>query len=562
MGKLVGMDIMATINERLDFDTATLIATDYNYEVKNVAFDEDEILSGPMAQEQLEDDPDAIPRAPVVTIMGHVDHGKTTLLDYIRSTSVVDAEAGGITQHIGAYKVPVGDKEVVFLDTPGHAAFTSMRARGASVTDIVVLIVAADDGIMPQTEESISHAKAAGVPIVVAINKCDKPDVDPERIKQEFTQFELVPEEWGGDTMFVPLSALSGQGVDDLLEALALQSEVLELRANPKSEAFGRVVEARMAKGRGNVCTVLVQEGTLNKGDFIVAGNHYGRVRAILSDTGENLKSAGPSTPIEVLGLGGLPSGGDGFHVVKNEKDAKRVISSRQDKERSAASAPKAPVDPMELLAAFGKPDKEKQNVILKADVSGSYEAIKASLEQLATDEVEVRLLHGGVGPVTQSDIDLATASEATVIVFNTDVDGKAKRMAEQGGVTIQRYSIIYELLDGVKDLLSGLLAPEIREEFIGRAEVRAVFHIQKVGTVAGCSVVDGKMVRNSTVKIMRDGEELHRGKLHTLKRFKDDAKEVATGYECGIAVEGYKEIAEGDILESYEIQEIQRTID
>jgi translation initiation factor IF-2 len=561
ISKLVAMEIMATVNEQIDLDTATILASEYDYEVKNVAFDEDDVLSGPVEQEQLEADPDALPRAPVVTIMGHVDHGKTTLLDNIRSASVAGAEAGGITQHIGAYKVPVGDKEIVFLDTPGHAAFTAMRARGASVTDIIVLIVAADDGVMPQTEESINHAKAAGVPLVVAINKCDKPDTDPERIKQELTQFELVPEEWGGETMFVPISALNGDGIDNLLEALALQAEILELRANPKKEAFGSVIEARMAKGRGNVSTVLVQEGTLSKGDFIVAGSHYGRVRAMLGGAGEQLKTAGPSTPIEVLGLGGLPAAGDTFHVVKNEKDAKRVIAARNTKVRAAASAPKAPIDPMEMLAAFGKPDKEKQNLILKADVSGSYEALKVALEELATDEVEARLLHGGVGPVTQSDIDLAVASEAAIIVFNADVDGKAKRLADQAGVTITKYSIIYELIDGVKDMLSGLLAPEIQEQFLGRAEVRAVFHIQKIGAVAGCAVTDGKVVRNSIVKVMRGGEEFLSGKLHTLKRFKDDAKEVASGYECGIAVDGYKDIQEGDILEAFEVKEIQRQI-
>ncbi|MGC6417223.1 MAG: translation initiation factor IF-2 [Bradymonadia bacterium] len=561
ISKLIAMGTMATINERLDIDTATLLATEYEYEVKNIAFDEEEVLSGPLAQEVLDDDPDALPRAPVVTIMGHVDHGKTTLLDNIRKASVAEGEAGGITQHIGAYKVPVGDKEVVFLDTPGHAAFTAMRARGASVTDIIVLVVAADDGVMPQTEESINHAKAAGVPLVVAINKCDKPDVDPERIKQELTQFELVPEEWGGETMFVPISALRGDGLDDLLEGLALQAEVLELKANPKKPGFGSVVEARMVKGRGNVCTVLVQEGTLKKGDFIVAGSHYGRIRAMLDNSGGQLKAAGPSTPIEVLGLGGLPAAGDTFHVVKNEKDAKRVIENRADKSRAAAVASRENVDPLDMLAAFNAPDKEKQNLILKTDVAGSYEALKIALEQLSTDEVEAKLLHGGVGPVTQSDVDLASVSEAAVLAFNIDVDPKAKRLADQAGVTIYKHSVIYDLIDGVKDLMSGLLAPEISEEYLGRAEVRAVFHIQKVGAVAGSAVTDGKMLRNCLIRVKRDGEELLSGKLHTLKRFKDDAKEVASGYECGIAVEGYKDIKEGDILEAFEVVETQRSI-
>ncbi len=562
IGKLVAMGSMVTINDQIDIDTATLLATEYDYEVKNVAFDEEEILSGPSDEAAVEADPDALPRAPVVTVMGHVDHGKTTLLDRIRAANVADGEAGGITQHIAAYKVKVDDKEVTFLDTPGHAAFAAMRARGASVTDIVVLIVAADDGVMPQTEESINHAKAAGVPLVVAINKCDKPGVDPERIKQEMTQFELVPEEWGGDTMFMNISALKGEGVQELLEALALQADVLELKANPKKPAYGRVVEARMEKGRGNVCTILVQEGTLKKGDFVVAGNHFGRVRTMMSDTGAIMTEAGPSTPVEVIGIGGLPAAGESFHIVKNERDAKKVISSRVDKARAEANQPKEPVDPMALLEAFGKPEAEKQNVILKADVAGSYEAIKLALDQLSTEEVEVRLLHGGVGPIIQSDVDLAVASGATVIGFNVATDGKAKRTADQEGVGIFNYSIIYELIDGVKDLLSGLLSPDVVEEYVGRAEVRAVFHIQKVGAVAGCSVVDGKVLRNATAKVTREGEELLTGKIHTLKRFKDDVREVANGYECGIAIEGYKQIAEGDVIEVIEVKEIQRTID
>jgi len=361
--------------------------------------------------------------------------------------------------------------------------------------------------------------------------------------------------------MFVPISALTGKGIDDLLEALVLQAEVLELKANPKKQAFGTVVEARMERGRGSVSTVLVQEGTLKKGDFIVAGHNYGRVRALLSDTGATLKEAGPATPVEVLGLGGLPSAGDTFHVVKNEKDAKRVIAAREEKSREA-SKPTKPSDPMELLAAFGQPEKEKQNIILKADVAGSFEAIKVALEQLATDEVEARLLHGGVGPVTQSDIDLATASNATVIMFNTTIENKVKRLAEQGEVNLAEYSVIYELIDGVKDLMSGLLAPEVTEEYLGRAEVRAVFHIQKVGSIAGSFVTDGKMLRNCLVKVMREGEVLTSGKLHTLKRFKDDAKEVANGYECGIAVEGYKDVQEGDILEAFEVKEVLRKIE
>jgi translation initiation factor IF-2 len=563
IAKLMQMGLMVTINQQIDIETASLLATEYDYEVKNVAFAEDEILSGPVDDTELADDPDAVSRAPVVTIMGHVDHGKTTLLDQIRSANVAGGEAGGITQHIGAYKVVVNDSEVVFLDTPGHAAFTAMRARGASVTDIIVLIVAADDGVMPQTVESINHAKAANVPLVVAVNKCDKPDVDPERIKQELTQYELVPEEWGGDTMFVNVSALTGMGVENLVEALGLQSEVLELKANPSKPAYGHIVEARVEKGRGNVCTVLVQEGTLKKGDFIVSGSHYGRVRSMTGDTGSVLTEAGPSTPIEVTGLGGMPGAGDGFHVVASEKDAKRVVSSRTDKQRTKpAEGPKEPVDPMELLAAFGLPDKEKQNVILKADVAGSYEAIRVAIEQLATDEVEVRLLHGGVGPVTQSDVDLAVASDAAILVFNTSIDSKAKRTIDQSNAQVFKYSVIYELIDGVRELMSGLLSPERVEEYLGRAEVRAVFHIQKVGSVAGCMVVDGKMVRNMFAKVMRGGEAIYTGKLTTLKRVKDDAREVVSGMECGLTVEGYKDIQVGDLVEVYEVTDVRRTIE
>ncbi len=557
----MGVTVMS-MNHQVDVDTATLLAEGFDYEVKNVAFQEDEVLSGPVEAETIAEDPDAVPRAPVVTIMGHVDHGKTTLLDRIRKARVAEGEAGGITQHIGAYRAKVGDSEVVFLDTPGHAAFTAMRARGAQVTDIVVLIVAADDGIMPQTVESLNHARSAGVPIVVAINKCDRPGVDPERIKQEFTQHELVPEEWGGDTMFVPLSALTGKGVDNLLEALALQAEILELKGNPKKPAFGNVVEARVDKGRGNVATVLVQEGTLQQGNYIVAGEAFGRLRAMIDDTGQRVKTAGPSTPIEVLGLGALPSAGDTFHVVKNERDAKKVIANRSDKARVIREAEAKGPDGLALLAAFGQKPKETQNIIVKCDVAGSLEALKASLLDLATDEVTVKIIHGAVGAVSENDVNLASACDATIMAFSVGADKKARRAADQARVDIFEYSIIYEVLNRVKELMSGLLAPEVIEETLGKAEVRAAFHIQRIGPVAGCFITDGKVQRGAMGRVKRNGSVVIEGKVTTLKRFKDDVREVATGYECGLSVEGYKTIEIGDTIEVYELKEIQRQID
>ncbi|MCA9543859.1 MAG: translation initiation factor IF-2, partial [Myxococcales bacterium] len=418
-----------------------------------------------------------------------------------------------------------------------------------------------DDGVMPQTAESINHARAAGVPLIVAINKIDKPGVDPERIKQELTKFELVPEEWGGETMMLGVSALRGDGVSDLLEALALQAEVLELKANPKKDAYGRVVEARVDKGRGSVATVLVQEGTLSVGDYMVAGEQYGRVRAMLDHHGKRIQTAGPSTPVEVLGLGGLPTAGDAFYTAKKEKDAKKVAEHREAEQKRAASVSRQ-ANAMDLLAQMGKKEREKQNVILKADVSGSLEALKGSLEQLATDEVEVNLVHSGVGVISGSDVDLASASDSVIIGFNCTADTKAKRQADQSGVKILSFSVIYDVLDTVKEMLSGLLAPETVEESLGKAEVRAVFHIQRVGAVAGCMITEGKVLRGGIGRIVRGGERIHEGKVTTLKRFKDDVREVSTGYECGIAVDGYKDIQEGDIIEVVELKQIKRTID
>lgn len=556
--KLMDLGVMATANQRLDFDTISIIATEYNFEAKNVTFDERALLSGPASAEAAEEvDPDAVLRAPVVTIMGHVDHGKTTLLDRIRKANVAAGEAGGITQHIGAYRVDTSNGPVVFLDTPGHAAFSAMRARGASVTDLIVVVVAADDGVMPQTEESIKHARAAGVPIIVAVNKCDKHGVDPNRIRQEMTKFELVPEEWGGDTMYVNISALKGDGIPELLDSLALQAEVLELKANPKKQAYGRVIESRVDKGRGTVVTVLVQEGTLKQGDYMVVGQSHGRVRAMADHHGKQIKAAGPSTPVEISGLSGVPSAGEEFTLVKNERDAKRIVSNREVKAKEASRpALVHPVDP------WSTSEKKVVNLIVKADVSGSLEAIKLALEQLSTSEVEVKVMTAAVGQVTESDIYLAQTASASVIGFNVGPDSKAKRLAEQGGVQITGYSIIYELIDAVKDMMSGMLEPEIVETRLGKAEVRAVFHVQKVGSIAGSFVLDGKVLRNATGRVMRAGAVIAEGKIATLKRFKDDAREVSSGYECGIAVDGYKDVQVGDMIEVIEFKTIRRTID
>lgn len=557
--KLMDLGVMATINQQLDFATIELITPDFKFEAKNVAFDEQEFLSGPVIQEEdeLPVDSDSVLRAPVVTIMGHVDHGKTTLLDRIRSADVVSGEAGGITQHIGAYRVVTESGPVVFLDTPGHAAFSAMRARGASVTDLVVLVVAADDGVMPQTLESINHAKAAGVTVIVAVNKCDKQGVNLDRIRQELSGYELIPEEWGGNTMFVNISALRGDGVDELLENLALQAEVLDLKANPNKPAYGRVVEARIDKGRGSVVTVLVQEGTLKKGDYMLVGQNYGRVRMMTDHLGKIIKEAGPSTPVELAGLNGVPAAGEEFFLVKNERDAKRIVSNREVKSKEANK-------PASILSAdpWDTNIKKYQNLIIKADVSGSLEAIRASIQALSTDEVEVKVISSGIGFVNESDVTLAQASEATIIGFNVGGDTKARKLAERVEIGISKYSIIYELIDRVKDLMSGLLEPEIVEERLGKVQVRQVFHIQRVGSIAGSFVLDGKVNRNAHARVIRDGEQIHEGQINTLKRFKDDVREVSNGYECGIAIDGYKDIQEGDMLEVIEYKEIRRRID
>ncbi len=557
--KLMSLGVIATINHVLDFDTATLVANEFNYEAKNVSFDEKSLLATTAKAEDAQEDPDAVLRAPVVTIMGHVDHGKTTLLDRIRSANVAKGEAGGITQHIGAYKVETKNGSVVFLDTPGHAAFSAMRARGASVTDLIVLVVAADDGIMPQTIESIKHAQAAEVPIIVAVNKIDKPNIDPERIRQELTQYNIVPEEWGGEHMFINISGLTGKGVPELLDSLALQAEVLELKANPKKQAYGRVVEARIDKGRGTIATVLVQEGTLKVGDYMLVGQYHGKVKSLTDHLGKVIKSAGPSTPVEVSGLNGVPAAGEEFYLVKSEKDAKIVIANREQKAKELLTLKASTVS---VGDPFKKEDKQVLNIMLKADVSGSLEAIKASLESINNDEVQIKIIASSVGQITESDIMLAMTANAKVIGFNVGPDSNAKKLAEQHHINCHKYSIIYELIDAVKDMLSGLLAPEIVEEILGKAQVRAIFNIQKIGSIAGCMVTEGKATRSCHARVFRDGKQVFEGKISTLKRFKDDVKEVTSGYECGICIDGYKEIMENDNLVFIDYKEIRRKID
>ncbi|HOP40204.1 MAG TPA: translation initiation factor IF-2 [Geobacteraceae bacterium] len=553
---LMKMGFMATINHPLDFETASIIASDFGYEVENVAVDLDEILeSAPDAPEDLEK------RPPVVTIMGHVDHGKTSLLDAIRATNVIAGEAGGITQHIGAYDVQLKGRKITFLDTPGHEAFTAMRARGAKVTDIVILVVAADDGVMPQTREAINHSKAAGVPIIVAINKIDKPEAKPERVKQELMEFGLVPEEWGGDTIFVEVSAKQKLNLEELLEMILLQSEVLELKANPDKPARGTIVEAKLDKGRGPVATVLVQEGTVSVGDYFVCGTHYGRVRAMQNDRAEKVKDAGPSMPIEVIGLTGVPDAGDAFVVMPDERQAKEIAMLRQQKVRETELAKTSKLSLEQLYEKIQMGEVKELNVVVKGDVQGSVEAVSESLRKLSTDAIKLRVINSSVGAITETDVNLATASNAIVLGFNVRPEVKAQALAEKEGVDIRLYNIIYDAVDDIKKAMEGLLEPTLKENFLGRAEIREVFSVPKHGNVAGCYVLDGKMVRNSQVRLLRDNVVVFEGKMASLRRFKDDVKEVASGYECGISLENYNDIKPGDIIESFEIEEVAATL-
>ncbi|MCR8848684.1 translation initiation factor IF-2 [Rossellomorea sp. SC111] len=554
--KLFMLGVMATINQELDKDSIELIAGEYGVEVEEeikVDATDLEVYFTEDTKEQSEERPS------VVTIMGHVDHGKTTLLDSIRNTKVTAGEAGGITQHIGAYQVEVDGKKITFLDTPGHAAFTTMRARGAKVTDIAIIVVAADDGVMPQTVEAINHAKAAEVPIIIAVNKMDKEAANPDRVMQELTEYELVPEAWGGDTIFVPLSALSGEGIDNLLEMIVLVSEVEELKANPHRLAQGTVIEAQLDKGRGSVATLLVQNGTLKVGDPIVVGNTFGRVRAMVNDLGRRVKEAGPSAPVEITGLNDVPQAGDRFVVFEDEKTARSVGEARASQALQAQRGEKSKVSLENLFEQMKQGEMKDLNLVLKADVQGSVEALAASLMKIEVEGVNIKIIHTGVGAINESDITLASASNAIVIGFNVRPDVNAKRTAEAEGVEIRLHRIIYKVMEEIEAAMQGMLDPEFEEKIIGQAEVRQTFKVSKVGTIAGSYVTEGKISRNSGVRLIRDGIVIFEGELDALKRFKDDAKDVAKGYECGITIKNFNDVKEGDVIEAFIMEEITR---
>ncbi len=551
------LGVMATINQELDKDTIELIASEYGVETEEVIVLEETELE---KYEEPDNEEDLEIRPPVVTIMGHVDHGKTTLLDSIRKTKVVEGEAGGITQHIGAYQIEENGKKITFLDTPGHAAFTTMRARGAEVTDITILVVAADDGVMPQTVEAINHAKAAEVPIIVAVNKVDKESANPDRVMQELTEYGLVPEAWGGETIFVPLSALTGKGIDELVEMILLVSEVEELKANPNRQAKGTVIEAELDKGRGSVATLLVQTGTLHVGDPIVVGNTFGRVRAMVNDIGRRVKTAGPSTPVEITGLNDVPQAGDQFLVFKDEKTARSVGEARASKQLEEQRSDKAKLSLDDLFEQIKQGDVKDINIIVKADVQGSAEALTAALQKIEVEGVKVKIIHTGVGAITESDIILASASNAIVIGFNVRPDGNAKSTAEAENVDIRLHRIIYKVIDEIEAAMKGMLDPEYEEKVIGQVEVRQTFKVSKIGTIAGGYVTEGTITRDSGLRLIRDGVVIFEGEVDVLKRFKDDVKEVSQGYECGITIKKYNDIREGDILEAFVMQEIERT--
>ncbi len=555
--KLLLLGIMATINQELDFDTASLVASEFGVTLEMKL---DKTAEDALSAENVEDkEEDLITRPPVVTIMGHVDHGKTSLLDYIRKTKVTAGEAGGITQHIGAYTANVDGRAITFLDTPGHEAFTAMRARGTQATDIAILVVAADDGVMPQTIESINHAKAAKCPVIVAINKMDKPTADPDTVKQELTRYELVPEEWGGDTIMVPVSAKTGDGVDDLLENVLLLADMLELKANPNRKGRGVIIEAKLDHTRGPVATALVQTGTLHVGDTIVAGNAYGRVRAMISPRGDRVKTAGPSIPVEIIGFGGVPEAGDEFMAVEDEKLARQVVEERAAKARASMVKATSASTLEDLYSKLEEGEVKDLNIIIKADVQGSVEAVKQSLEKLSNKEVRVRTIHSGVGAVTENDVMLAGIDGAIIIGFNVRPDAKAREAATRDGIDIRYYRVIYQAIEEMEKAMKGLLAPEFREKILGHAEVRSVFKITNVGIVAGSYVTDGLIQRNAQVRLMRDNIVVYEGVLTSLQRFKDAVKEVKDGYECGVTLENYSDIKEGDIIECFIMEEIPR---
>lgn len=552
---LIFTGVMAGINQEIDFETAEKVCD--KYEVLIAKKEETAELDVLEMEEDKEENLQK--RPPIVTVMGHVDHGKTSLLDAIRKAKVTATEAGGITQHIGAYTVNVNGEEITFLDTPGHEAFTAMRARGAQITDVVILVVAADDGIMPQTKEAISHCKAADVPMVVAINKIDRPGANIDKVKQELTEYGLVAEDWGGDTICVPVSAKQGEGISTLLEMVLLTAEMLELKANPDRKAKGTVIEAKLDKGRGAVASLLVQNGTLHVGDSILVGSTYGRIRAMFDDTGKKIKSAGPSIPVEILGLSEVPAAGDRFNQVKDEKTARNMAEIRKQKEKTESLNARHRVSLEDLYSQIKEGTVKELDIIVKADVQGSVEAIRQSLEKLSTDDVKVRVIHGGVGAITETDITLATASNAIVIGFNVRPDTNAVNAAEKEGVDVKTYRIIYDAIEDVKSAMIGMLEPEYKEVVLGKAEVRETYKISSVGTIAGAYVLDGKITRNSDVRIIRDGIVIFESTLASLKRFKDDAKEVRSGYECGLSVEKFNDIKEGDIIEAYTMEAIER---
>lgn len=555
--KLMSLGAQLTVNQSIDHETATIVAQEFGFEVSADIFEEEEIL--------LEQDSELIyellPRPPVVTVMGHVDHGKTTLLDTIRRTNVVEQEAGGITQHIGAYSVTVDGRKIVFIDTPGHEAFTAMRARGAQVTDIVILVVAADDGVMPQTTEAVNHAKAAEVPLVVAVNKIDKPDANIERVKRQLSELGLVPEEWGGDTLFAEVSAKKKTGINELLELVLLQADILELKANPEKRANGVVIEAELDKGRGPVVTVVVKEGTLRIGDCLVAERTYGRVRALIDDKGNRIEEAGPSIPVEIMGLSGVPSAGEHFYVVRDEKTAKEIVSHRETKERERIAAKKTKLSLEDLFASLEKGEIKELPLVIKADTQGSVEALKEAITKLSTEKCRVKVVHAGVGAINETDITLASASNAVVVGFNVRPDTKALEASERESVSLELHTIIYDAVDRIKKAMEGLLEPVIKEKIVGSAEVKATFHVSKMGTIAGCLVTSGKVVRGHDIRVVRDGVVIFEGRISSLKRFKDDAREVQNGYECGIGIENFNDIKVGDKFEVYTFEEIKQKL-
>ena len=554
--KLMLAGVMASLNAEIDYDTAAKVCDSFGllYEKKVVSEELEEI-----EEEEKDDEKNLVKRPPIITVMGHVDHGKTSLLDAIRKSKVTTTEAGGITQHIGAYTVTINGESITFLDTPGHEAFTAMRARGAQITDIVILVVAADDGIMPQTEEAINHCKAANVPIVVAINKIDRPNANIDRVKQELTEYGLVAEDWGGDTICVPVSAKKGENIDQLLEMVLLTAEMLELKANPKRKARGTVIEAKLDKGRGPVASLLVQNGTLKVGESIIVGTTYGRIRAMFDDEGKKIRKAGPSIPVEILGLSEVPAAGDRFHFVKDEKTARSMAEAKKEtiKNENMQLAHKVSLEGLYDQIKEGK--VKELAIIIKADVQGSIEALRASLEKLSTDDVKVRVIHGAVGAITETDTTLAIASNAIIIGFNVRPDANATAAADRDGVEIKTYRVIYEAIEDVKSAMIGMLEPEYKEVIIGQAEVRTTYKISNVGTIAGCYVQTGKMMRNAKIRVIRDGVVIFDSTLASLKRFKDDVKEVNTSYECGLSIDKFNDIKEGDIIEAYKMEAIER---